>query len=274
MQNLITKLEKLDFSKIEASVYISLLQHSEMNGSQISKMLNLSRSAVYSALNSLYEKGAVVLLPGGVNIYKAESPDNLIEAMKEKFVKNAEMAKKELSELSTQNIGDEYWNIKGHDNFVLKVKEFLLEAKEEIYLNTNYELETFKKEFDELEKRGVRIILYSLEGHNLTNENIEFYYNSSLGDIKNPIYKRMMMVVDYKKALIASGKIGGEFIGTFTENELLVNIISEHIHNDIYMLKFFQRNPQVKFDDEEMLGTKMERKFEEKIRSACKGEKS
>ena len=48
---------------------------------------------------------------------------------------------------------------------------------------------------------------------------------------------RMMLVVDFKKTLIASSEDNGQFLGTFTDNKLLASIVAEHIHHDIYLLK-------------------------------------
>ncbi len=59
VENIITHLEMLRFSKIEAQVYVTLVKHSKLNGSQIAKILNLSRSSVYSALHNLYNRGIV-----------------------------------------------------------------------------------------------------------------------------------------------------------------------------------------------------------------------
>ena len=81
IENIIKHLEILNFSRIEAQVYVTLVKHSKLNGSQIAKILNLSRSSVYSALNSLYNKGIVFLLPGESNVYKAQDPDILLETL-------------------------------------------------------------------------------------------------------------------------------------------------------------------------------------------------
>lgn len=239
MDSFILELSKFGFSNLEAKVYLALLRNPNINGSQISKILKSSRSAVYNALNSLYDKGAVFMLPGEIKFYKAENPETLIDNLKKEYLDSAEKLKKELSLLEVKDQGEEYWNIKGYDSFVSKIKEILLNSKKEVYINTNYDLNMFRDEIKDLNKRGVRIILFSFEVYPLDGLNIETYYKDSK---KHCSYKRMMLVSDYNKTLIGSGKNEEYFVGTFTENELLVSIISEHIHNDIYMYRWEEKN--------------------------------
>lgn len=47
----------------------------------------------------------------------------------------------------------------------------------------------------------------------------------------------MMLVIDFKKTLIASNTDSIKFLGTFTEKMMLTSIIAEHIHHDSYLLK-------------------------------------
>lgn len=82
-------LERLNFTKTEAAVYVDLVKNFKLNGYQIAKNLNMSRSSVYSALDNLYKKGVVFLLPGESQIYKAENPSALLGKMKNEFVEAA-----------------------------------------------------------------------------------------------------------------------------------------------------------------------------------------
>ncbi|OCL27602.1 hypothetical protein U472_03350 [Orenia metallireducens] len=266
MDKLIEKLQKLDFTELEAKVYIALLQNPQSNGSQISKAIKASRSAVYSTLDILYKKGAIFLLPGKTKVYQAQKPEVLIDNITERYVKTANKVKEELAELEQITVGKEYWNIKGHENFILKTKELLLTAEDEVYINSNYDLNFFAEELKALTDKGVRILHFSFEKSQLKEDiPIEFYRNSGIGDFEPSIFKRMMLVVDYQKVLIASGKIGGSFIGTFTENPLLVAIVAEHIHHDIYFLKLEEKYKDILVQSDILLDTIAEKTFKEKV---------
>lgn len=259
IENIIKHLEILNFSRIEAQVYVTLVKHSKLNGSQIAKILNVSRSSVYSALNSLYNKGIVFLLPGESNVYKAQDPEILLETLKSEYIQAADDLKEELSKFKFVEVEKEYWNIRGYQNFLLKTKELLLQAEHEVYMNTCFDLRIFAEEFEELTQRGVRIIVFTLAAE-IDPEGlpVEFYRKYWPDDQCD--HQRMMLVVDYKKALIAGSYHGGEVLGTFTENPLLVAIVSEHIHLDIYLLKLQEKYQDSRFFDGIVINSLLERK--------------
>jgi len=236
MDEILSLLEKLNFSKTEASVYVNLLKNSSLNGYQIAKNLNMSRSSVYSALDNLYKKGIVVSLPGSSQIYKAENPSTLINKMRNEFVETTDILEIKLQELETSDSEERYLNISGYENVISKVKELLLTAEKEVYINTDFNLQIFLKEFNDLEKRGVRIIIFSFAKSNSENLPVEIYTHNDASCLGKQT--RIMLVVDCKKTLIADkGPHREEFLGTFTDNVLLASVVSEHIHNDIYLLK-------------------------------------
>lgn len=255
--DLVRKLENLNFNNIEAKVYIMLVKCNELNGSQIAKKLNISRSSVYSALNNLSNKGVVYLVPGDTNTYKAENPEILIEKMKNNFEENTRNLKDELLKIQDNTEGNRYYNLNGNKNFLSKAKEFLIMAKREVYINTCIDLQIFKEEINMLAKNGVRIIVFTYNEINLDGLPIELYKHP----LDEKLYQeeqemRLMMVIDLKHTLICSGvKEKIEMNGTFTKDKLLARIVAEHIHHDIYLLKLKQKHNKEIIDDEIRLHT-------------------
>jgi HTH-type transcriptional regulator, sugar sensing transcriptional regulator len=261
VNNVIEKLRKFNYSRMEAIIYITLLQEPGINGSKIAKILNIPRSTAYACLEGLYKKGAVYLLPGETNMYQAHDPEQLFEALKKEYSKDADIIKNKLSQYRQHQPIDQYWNIEGYDNFRTKVKQLLLTTKKEIYLNTNYDLHIFKDELELLLGKGVRIIVFSFENINSDNLELEFYYNQKfIMQTANP-QKKMYLVVDFNKVLIASGYKDKECVATFTKNEALVALVSEHIHHDIYAHKLEEITGKVLFNGTVSLGTLQEKCF-------------
>lgn len=267
-EELIKKLEVLNFNKIEAKVYIELVKSNELNGSQIAKKINASRSSVYLALDNLYKRGCVYLISGDTNMYAAEKPDILIEKMKSNFEESANTIKDELLKLEQRDTQKNYYNLSGTQNFINKAKELLLYAEKEVYINTCLDLQIFKSEFDILSARGVRIIVFTYKKMSIANLPVELYYHS-IGTCNESEHKedeiRLMMVVDLKYTLIcSSNNENEEMAGTFTENEFLANIVSEHIHHDIYLLKLKKREEKELIDSEILIGSLLEKRGENK----------
>ncbi|HPO48897.1 MAG TPA: hypothetical protein PLO89_01095, partial [Spirochaetota bacterium] len=75
---------------------------------------------------------------------------------------------------------------------------------------------------------------------------------------------RMMLVSDCKRALICSGKTGEKFLGTFSDNELLASVVSEHIHHDIYLYKLEKKHKKDLIEKDITIGSLHEGEFENK----------
>jgi HTH-type transcriptional regulator, sugar sensing transcriptional regulator len=267
-EELIKKLEALSFNKIEAKVYIELVKCNELNGSQIAKKINASRSSVYLALDNLYKRGCVYLISGDTNMYMAEKPEILIEKMKSNFEEKANTIKDELLQLEQGDSQKNYYNLSGTQNFINKAKELILYAEKEVYINTCIDLQMFKSEFEILNKRGVRIIVFTYKNMDVVNLPIEIYHHS-IEAYDESEHKddeiRLMMVIDLNYTLICStNNENTEMSGTFTENQFLANIVSEHIHHDIYLLKLKERERKELIDEDILIGSLLEKRGENK----------
>ncbi len=257
MNEIIKLLEYFNFSKTEASVYLNLVKNGAQNGSQVAKDLNISRSSVYSALENLYSRATIYLLQSDSRTFKAEDPEILFERMKKTYVDSAEILKKSLCDLQKKEENNFYLNIKGLDNFLIKAKQLLLTAEKEVYINACMDIQLLSVEFHKLRKKGVRVIIFSFTNLNHSNLPVEFYYNSTKPSESQEV--RMMLVVDRKSTLIGSAMDDGEVIGTYTDNPLLVSIISEHIHQDIYLLKLKEKYNKDLIENDILLNTIQEK---------------
>ncbi len=261
MESILNELEKFNFSRTEAQVYVTLVQHNQLNGSQIAKLLNTSRSTVYASLNNLQHRGVIYLLPGESNLYRAENPEVLIEKLKTDYMNSADTLKKNLSILNKPDQEEWYMNIKGTDNFISKTKEILLTAQKEIYMNTCIDLQVFKNEFIELNKRGVRIIIFTFDKLDTTDLHVEMYYHPIESDCcEENNTMRVMLVVDRQTTLIGGRHGNEEVIGTFTKNPLLASIVAEHIHHDIYLLRLKEKYHKEIIDETILIGSMLERR--------------
>lgn len=248
MDKLIDKLQNFNFTRIEAQVYLSLIKNGQLNGSQISKLTGISRTSIYSSLDNLYQKGYVFMLPGEPTLYKAQDPEILIETIKNYYSESIDVLENNLSKINNSGLEDQYWNTKGYDNFIVNVRNLLSKAQKEVYISTNLDLQVFKDELLLLSDKSVRIILFSFENLNISGLPVEFYHHNIkylTGD-----HKRWMMVIDNKYTFISNENHHKDMLGTITDNRLMVSIVSEHIHHDIYLLKLKQKyNKDIIEDD-------------------------
>lgn len=234
---LIIKLMEFGFSKTDALVYIAFLKHGRSSGYKIAKEIGLSRSSVYSSIDNLYSQQYIHLSDSHTKEYSAKAPNILLEDLEKRTVDNCSFLKRELNKIFAQEENEEFiFNLTGYDAWLKKVRETFHSAEKEIYLNTDFDLEIFKDELAEVIKRGVRVIVFSFNRIKKTHPAIELY---SRLDEEESLYpsRRFMMVIDMKKALIFSNTENSSQ-GVFTNNDLMLKIVAEHIHGDIYLSKY------------------------------------
>lgn len=277
MENIIEELVKIGFNKIEASTYITLVEKGEMTGYQAAKHINVSRASIYPVLESLCRRGVISLIPGEPNLYVAEEPVMVIEKMKIEYSKSAENAKEKLMELSSVKPKEKYINIEGYEKIISKTKELLLTAEKEVIIHTDFDMkENFSEELKILEKRKVKVIVFSWGKMDVEGMKLDFYTRGE--DSSECCELRMMIVVDFNKTMIAgnsefipyippgikAGRIKKEilkhdFVGTYSENKLFSRVITEHIHFDIYIIKLMEKYGKDFIDKSILVGTLMEK---------------
>ncbi|HEX3075490.1 MAG TPA: helix-turn-helix domain-containing protein [Lachnospiraceae bacterium] len=259
MDDLIDYLCNLYFTRLEAKIYVTLLEGGELTGYQIAKKIHISRSSVYAVLDSMHERGIILLLSGDPQVYKAEKPDTLIPKLKRDFIENADLAQKRLENIQQDTGQEQFFNLKGIDNIIAKARELLMSSKKEVYMNTDFDLHLFEEEFKLLKKRGVRVVVFSFANLDCKGLDIEFYSHYR-GECITGNPTRMMLVTDLNVTLVADAyKDRPEFLGTVTQNSLMVSIIAEHIHNDIYLLRL-RDNKHLVFDETITMGTMLEKR--------------
>lgn len=165
--------------------------------------------------------------------YFRNQADDIIEDMQSE---SKEQAAATIYELSNKTINIENY-LEGYEDMIKKAKELILSAEKEIYLSTNINLTTFQDEFMEASQRGVRITVVSLseyKGEDLQIDKL-YTYVDERDKAKN---SKIMMVVDYNKALVADENANSDgILDVVTDNPLLASVVDKDIKNYIYLLK-------------------------------------
>lgn len=250
-------LEKLNFSKLEAQIYLALLGSEPLSAYQLAKKIEISRTSIYNALEHMLEKGMVEMVPNDTALYIAQEPEVILGKMRFEMTRAMEESEKQLKdyrELKRENINLVF---RGIDTAIFKAKDILKNAKNEVYMNADFDLSCFDEELRMLKEKKVRVVVFSFYDLDL-GDDVEFYshYRNMNQD---HVASRFMLVVDNEISLIADK--GGElqeWNGTVSNNVLFIKILSEHIHNDIYLLKLRDRYGKEIYDNNLYLKTAFE----------------
>ncbi|ALM72487.1 TrmB family transcriptional regulator [Vibrio vulnificus] len=241
MTELVTKLMDFGFTKTDALVYINLLKNGRASGYKIAKEIGLSRSSVYSSIDNLYKNGCIFMSDGETKEYEAKSPDLIFNQIEKKTIENIQILKKELSRMMLQEEKEFIYNVTGFENLLQKAREMLNLAQVEIYLNTDFHLELLSEEISQAIERGVRVIVFSFNRLAIPHPKVELYSRSEQSEKRYPSH-RFMLVVDMKQAMMFSHR--QETQGLYSNNRLIVKMMAEHIHSDIYLTEYEKLDPE------------------------------
>lgn len=230
---------EIGFTLNEAKVYLILLQNRYLNGYEISKLSNVSRSLVYNVIDRLVAKGFVLKSEGQINYYCALPYDKVIEKIKNDNINKLNVAREKLKNYSRIENESEYiFNIKGIDEFFSKANDLILNAKKEISISI------WKEDFPKIEeslsiasKKGIKIYIFSFS-------NIDFPYGELFSyQLKDPTslfpYRRISIVVDGKEVIIGENA-GDKSICVLSKNHALVSMTTDEIVLNIFWLKYIK----------------------------------
>ena len=93
--SLIENLISFNLTRQEATIYVEFLAHGEMTGYEVAKETGISRSNVYSALQSLAEKGVLYLIEGETTKYVPVPVNDFLNNSLSSLKEKAELIKKD-----------------------------------------------------------------------------------------------------------------------------------------------------------------------------------
>lgn len=158
MINTIDALIEFGLTRQEALIYESLLTHGNMTGYEVSKITNISRSNVYSSLNSLTEKGATYLIEGESTKYTPVELKEFLQNRIKQLQKSAEvLVKNQPKKIVTE---EGYITILGTKNIKNKISLMLQKTKLRLYIMADSKIILdFKEELEKLIKAKKKIVI-------------------------------------------------------------------------------------------------------------------
>lgn len=257
MERIVNKLIEIGFSRTEALIYMTLLKIGQANGYKLAKELDLSKSTIYQTLDNMYKNGYILMIPNISKEYEAKNPEVLFEELEKRYFANSISLKKDLRNLGKPYKKDYFYRLDGEENIKKVLIEIIDNSKKEIYINTDFDLSEIRENLKKAIDRGVRVIAFCFNELDNMGLRIEIYHKSKERE-KYQNSSRIMLVSDLEKSLVVT-KIDDVVSGMYTDNQVFINIISEHIHSDIYMAKLAKIYEET-FDEKIKIDTLHEKK--------------
>ncbi len=226
--SLIENLTAFNLTRQEALIYIEFLSHGEMSGYEVAKETGISRSNVYSALQSLAEKGALYLIEGESTKYTPVPVKNFLKNTISELQKKAKLIEKEAPKQRENKEG--YITILGAKNIENKIRQMLENAKERIYFMADKEvLSCFQKEIENLLLSEKKVVILSDFDDFSMLKGIIFHKTQTEEN-------QIRLIVD--SSFVLTGTISGSEHDTclYSGQQNLVNLMKEALKNKIELL--------------------------------------
>jgi predicted transcriptional regulator len=165
MPEIVELLQGLGFGDYEARAYVALLRRSPLNGYELAKDSGLPRANVYSVLDKLEERGAVVRLdtPSGTR-YSAVAPSELVSNIGSRFSENLNAARQMLEDIAEPPAYEYVWNARGYDSLLDHARTLIDAAQHRLLIaNWTVEAQALASNLAEAEARGVEITTLCLQ---------------------------------------------------------------------------------------------------------------
>lgn len=240
MDQTLHKLHQLGFSEYEAKTYVALLKTNPVTGYELSKNSGVPRSMIYQTLQRLIDKEAVLAIMGQPIKYIPTKPEALFQGLRTNYNTLIEDVQQELSQLNSSVDLSYFWNIKGYSSIIAKMKQIVLETKENLHISAfSEEISQVEQELLQAFERGVKIEILARGPIDLPISNIYPYQERSIED-KNQ-GRWLTIISDTQEVLVGEGLQDMECIALWTKNASLVTVCLRYIKYEIFMAQQFNQ---------------------------------
>ncbi|MEL6822719.1 MAG: helix-turn-helix domain-containing protein, partial [Calditrichota bacterium] len=163
LTNIAQKMTELGFTLYEAKAYVCLLQNHPATRYEISKKSGVPRSAIYDVIHRLEEAGAVNVISRNPEKYMPLPPEQFTELLENRYNEKIRKFYDSVAGLNVNLEMGNLWDITGYENLLIKAREMIEGAETELYLSAwMREVSELEAELRKAEKRGVKVVLFSL----------------------------------------------------------------------------------------------------------------
>lgn len=141
------------------------------------------------------------------------------------------------------NVAEDEWieHSQGIDEVIAAAKLILKKAKSKVYINADFPMTEIYDELQFLVNNNVEVYIFSFHELRKVPLGVNVYSHNHKMPIDH-VCTRLMIAVDEDEVFLAENmETGDGWRGTRTNNSLLVKVVCEHIHNDIYLLLIRQK---------------------------------
>src|SRR5262245_24862626 len=166
-------LTSLGFTELEAEVYVSLLQSSPATGYRVAQSIGRPVANTYKAIESLQNKGAVLVDEGANRLCRAVPAEELLAQLERSFQRRRQEAASALASLQAAPDDERIYQLQSAEQVFERCRRMLEECQEAVILDIFPKpLEELRDALEEMVRRGVRVVIKAYAPAALPGANI------------------------------------------------------------------------------------------------------
>ncbi len=246
------KIKLFGLNSYEARIWIALLSRGVSTAGELSDIANVPRSRAYDILESLEKKGFIVQKIGKPIKYIAIPPEEVVERVKKRLLKEAEEKTSIIESLKQNDLFEELkalhsqgielvhpeelsMIVKGRSNIYDRLAELFKQAQKEILISTTSKalknkVRAIYKHLQKASKRGVKVEI-SIPKHQEQEVSEELELLKKICKVSLTNHESRFIIVDNKHNVLM---LTPEQVPDFNDSALIVQ--SEFLANSLKTL--------------------------------------
>lgn len=256
MELAVDQFKNLGFTEVESKCLYTLIQNSKLTGYEVSKRIGVSRSNVYAALESLLNKGFILVSKGERTFYYAIPLDEIQLKLEQSMQKSFQQLQKTLHPKSIEV--DDFYTLTGEKQVVDRIQLQLSKTKTELFADFWSEETTLFGEFlMEAQEKGLHVIVSALGSVDLPIKHVlvqepEQYWQNIIG-------RNFSFLLDREVAIVGIRGNEVETKALITKHPAIVRMVLNHFYHDAVL-------HDIKKDMKEEMENRYGPNFEEIVR--------
>ncbi len=239
-------MQNIGFTQYESQVYLALLQQSHISGYELAKISGVPASKIYQILNKLTDKEMILAIDTDPKKYVPLPPEEILSRYKNDYLQTMDSLNEKLSHLYAQDEASEsyIWNLSGRSEIIRKLTEFILEAREHLYLSVwDEEVEEISEALLQADAAGVDLTIVHF-GKKELGKGKEYRHGNEHQIRIERGGRRIALIIDDKKVVLGHFLKDGSSSAAWTANKGLVLLAKDYIIHDIYSIRVIQKYGQ------------------------------
>jgi sugar-specific transcriptional regulator TrmB/uncharacterized low-complexity protein len=246
MEDIHLHLKNLGFTDLEAKCLHVLAESGTQTGYEIAKQLGVSRSNVYSALQKLAEKGAVLTSHGEPTHYQSVPIEEIGERVEAELQASIRYVKEHMPKQGAHR--SEYFSLEGDAKVLDRIRTELRKAKAEVLCDLwAQEAQLLKEDLRKVPAQGVRLLVSTIGDASLPSGVQQFSHKrDAIWNERNG--RKFTLLIDRKLAIV--GTRGGDepTLAMLTEHPAMVELLLNSFWRDV-VIHELQQDMGAKLED-------------------------